>query len=527
MPTSLLTPSRPGRYRPRHYYYKALSSAVKLNDGTTYYLVFGTSQLDASNYYYLYDSYTSGDFYAAGSEYQWNGSSWVNWPGDDLVFITNPNGMPRDDNGHGTHCAGIVGAEKNGVGVIGTSRGATIMPLKAADCGGSLYDSDIINAIYYAADNGADIISMSFGGSGYSSATQTAVNYAYNKGVALFAAAGNSGDATMQYPAGYSNVIGVGATDFNDSIASFSTFNSSVDISAPGVDVYSTLPTYAVMFNSYYGDPLNYAYCSGTSMATPMAAGLAALVLSRNPKYTPAQVQQVMQTSADDKGSAGRDDYYGYGRINAYNTLRPCRLAEDRFAQPHRRGDRDGDNHQRHELRGDPGYLLRLLRDHQGHQLHPVVGHRDQVQGAGGRGQHRQRLGDHGERQIQHGGLQRQAAHHQGGPRLGDAGDGGDHIRHGLRAQPRHLLREVRGHQGHQLRVLVGHGDQGQGAGDGRGHRQRQGDHQGRPVQRHELHREVAARLSPREAQGSGPETGRTPSGAAGPNRQGNKREPG
>ena len=311
----------PGEISTASYYYKALSSAVKLDDGTVYYLVFSTSQLNASNYYYLYDSYTGGDFYAAGSEYQWNGSSWVNWSGDDLVFITNPNGMPRDDNGHGTHCAGIVGAERNSVGVIGTSRGATIMPLKAGDCGGSLYDSDIIDAIYYAADNGADIISMSFGGPDYSSATQTAVNYAYNKGVALFAAAGNTGNATMQYPAGYSNVIGVGATDFNDNIASFSTFNSSVDISAPGVDIYSTLPTYAVMFNSYYGDPLNYAYCSGTSMATPMAAGLGALILSRNQKYTPSQIQNAMQNKADDLGSAGRDDYFGYGRINAYNTL--------------------------------------------------------------------------------------------------------------------------------------------------------------------------------------------------------------
>jgi subtilisin family serine protease len=311
----------PGEISTAGYYYKALSSAVKLNDGTAYYLVFRTSQLNASNYYYLYDSYTAGDLYAAGSEYQWDGSSWINWPGDDLVFITNPNGMPRDDNGHGTHCAGIVGAEKNGVGVIGTSRGATIMPLKAGDCGGTFYDSDIIAAIYYAADNGADIISMSFGGTGYSSATQNAVNYAYNKGVTLFAAAGNSSDSTMQYPVGYNNVIGVGATDFNDSIASFSTFNSSVDISAPGVDIYSTLPTYAVMFNSYYGDPTDYAYCSGTSMATPMAAGVAALVLSRNPKYTPSQVQNVMQNKADDLGSPGWDVYFGYGRINAFKTL--------------------------------------------------------------------------------------------------------------------------------------------------------------------------------------------------------------
>lgn len=181
--------------------------------------------------------------------------------------------------------------------------------------------SNIVATIYYATDNGADIISMSFGGTGYSATTESALDYAYSKGVTLFASTGNSGDSTMQYPVGYSNVIGVGATDNNDNIASFSTYNSSVDISAPGVDIYSTMPTYAVMLNSCYGMATNYDYCDGTSMACPMAAGLGALILSRNPSYGPAKVQSLMQNTAEDRGAAGRDDYFGYGRINAYNTL--------------------------------------------------------------------------------------------------------------------------------------------------------------------------------------------------------------
>jgi subtilisin family serine protease len=302
------------------YFYKSLSSTVMLSDGVTYYLVFRTNQNDSSNYYSLYDLWNK-DIYGGGCEWQHLSSGWRSFPASDFCFETNSNGMPRDDNGHGTHCAGIVGAESNGVGVIGTSRGATIMPLKAGNCYGNLMDANIIGAIYYAADNGADIISMSFGGTHYSSAVLTALDYALNKGVTLFAAAGNTEDSSMQYPAGYDNVIGVGATDFNDAIASFSTHNSSVDISAPGVDIYSTLPTYTVMFNTYYGDPYNYAYCSGTSMATPMAAGLGALVLARNPSYNPTQVQNVLQNKSDDLGSPGRDDYFGYGRINAYRTL--------------------------------------------------------------------------------------------------------------------------------------------------------------------------------------------------------------
>ena len=204
--------------------------------------------------------------------------------------------------------------------MAGTSFGAKILPLKALDASGSGYDDGIISAVYYAADNGAKIISMNLGGTTSSTAYRDAINYAYGKGATIFASAGNDGDSTMNYPAGYDHVIGVGATTNLDQRAAFSNYNASVDVSAPGKDVYSTMPTYTVSLNSL-GRTLNYSYMSGTSLACPMAAGLGALVLSRNTALTPAQVEQVIESNADDLGAPGRDDEYGYGRINAFMAL--------------------------------------------------------------------------------------------------------------------------------------------------------------------------------------------------------------
>ncbi len=305
-------------YPDREFFWCPLSSSVKLNSGSTYYIGLDTAQNSTTNYYALCDA---DNVYADGQEYLWNGSSWDVYSGYDLSFVTNPNHVPRDDNGHGTHCAGIVGAEtNNSTGVSGTSPGAKIMPLKAGDCAGYLQDWSIAQAIMYASDNGADIISMSFGGTGYSSTTANAVDYARAKGVAMFAAAGNDGDTTINYPAGYDYVIGVAATNNQDTYAPFSNYNSTVDISAPGVNVYSTMPTYATS-STIFGYPQNYAYLSGTSMSCPMAAGLGALILSRNPTLSPSQVEQGIINSADDKGLPGWDPHYGYGRINAYQAL--------------------------------------------------------------------------------------------------------------------------------------------------------------------------------------------------------------
>ena len=309
--------------------YRPFSSAITLTAGTTYYLVFQTTNNSSSNYYLLYhnivDANPSGtdqyDPYRDGQEYRWNGSSWDSYANNDFFFHTNPNAGPRDDNGHGTHVGGIVGAEEeNGQGGVGVSFGAGLMPLKVMDCTGSGYNSDITASIYYAADNGARVVNMSLGGSSFSQAMQDAINYAHAAGVVVLAAAGNAGNTSIQYPAAYSNVIGVGATTNQDQRASFSNFNSSVDLAAPGRYIYSTMPTYAVALNSW-GYAQTYDYLSGTSMSTPMAAGLAALIVSRGPSYTPAGVEWAMEAHAADLGTPGRDDYFGYGRIDAFASL--------------------------------------------------------------------------------------------------------------------------------------------------------------------------------------------------------------
>lgn len=306
--------------------YKPLSSTITLTSGTTYYLLFQTTNNSPSNYYWLYDNWgdTTYDIYREGQEYRYVGGSspWEGYPNDDFYFRTNPNPRSYDDNGHGTHVSGIIGAESdNSQGIAGVSFGAKIMSLKVGDSSGYISTADEIDALYYAAENGARVINMSFAGPDYSAAEENAINYAYGKGVALFAAVGNDGNATVNYPAGCTNVIGVGATTNQDQRASFSNYNSTVDLVAPGKYIYATMPTYPVALNSR-GYAQVYDYLSGTSMATPYAVGLAALVFSQNPTYGPLQVEQAMKNSADDLGTVGRDNYFGYGRINAYKTLK-------------------------------------------------------------------------------------------------------------------------------------------------------------------------------------------------------------
>ncbi|HZD59517.1 MAG TPA: S8 family serine peptidase, partial [Anaerolineae bacterium] len=316
--------------------YKQLSSTRTLASGTTYYIVIQTTNNDSANYYKVYANSTLGegykqDPYRDGQAYLFDGSSSVD---DDLFFHTNPNANPRDDNGHGTLVSGIIGAStNNGVGIAGVSHGVKIMPIKACDSSGFFKSSDVISAIHYAADHGARVINMSFGGpqliDSLHTLVQEAVDYAYTKGVVMFAAVGNNGDGTLAYPAAYNHVIGVGATTNRDQKYDLSNYNASVDITAPGLGIYSTMPTYDVAINSMptydvainYALSRNYDYLSGTSMASPMAAGLAALMLSYRPALTPDQVEQFMKQNADDLGAAGRDDYFGYGRINAYKTL--------------------------------------------------------------------------------------------------------------------------------------------------------------------------------------------------------------
>ncbi|MBU4385360.1 MAG: S8 family serine peptidase, partial [Actinobacteria bacterium] len=268
------------------------------------------------------DGLSSSDKYLDGSAWIYTFTyGWLEDTVSDFYFRTNPNGNPRDDNGHGTHCAGIAAAvTNNGVGVAGTCPAAKVLPIKVLNAAGSGSSDAIANGIYYAADKGAEIISMSIQGPAKSNAAQEACTYAYNKGCTLFAAAGNTGDSTMNYPAGYDHTIGVGATTNKDEKADFSTYNKSVDLSAPGKDIYSTLPTYPVTFNAQ-GHSKNYDYLDGTSMACPMAAGVGALLKARSPTMSPAEIEESLESTADDLGTEGRDDKFGYGRVNAARAM--------------------------------------------------------------------------------------------------------------------------------------------------------------------------------------------------------------
>ena len=227
-------------------------------------------------------------------------------------YVNNDND-PMDDHGHGTHVAGISAAStNNGIGVAGVGWNVKIMPMKVLSGSGNGYDSWVASGIRGAVDRGAHVINLSLGGAGFSQTLKDATDYAISKNVVVVAASGNTGSATVNYPAGNPNVIGVGATDSSDKIASFSTYNSTVDVSAPGVNIAST----------YYNSGQHaYAYMSGTSMAAPHVAGLAGLVKSKWPAYTVSQVASRIQSYSDDKGSPGRDNYYGHGRINVQRAL--------------------------------------------------------------------------------------------------------------------------------------------------------------------------------------------------------------
>ncbi|TXH23680.1 MAG: hypothetical protein E6Q99_07690 [Elusimicrobia bacterium] len=223
------------------------------------------------------------------------------------------NDDPTDDNGHGTHVAGTVSSTAdNSEGGAGVAFDAQIMALKGLDFFGDGSFQSLANAILYAVDNGADVINASWGGEGSESTLSSAVAYAISHGVVFVAAAGN-GDPLTGLPINVANftpaslpgVIAVGATDITDTRASFSNFGTKLAVTAPGVDVRSTW-----LGGSYLEE-------SGTSMASPHVAGLAALVLSYWPTYTVAQVKNVLTSSVDDLGAPGFDIFYGFGRVNA------------------------------------------------------------------------------------------------------------------------------------------------------------------------------------------------------------------
>jgi thermitase len=235
-------------------------------------------------------------------------------------FVNN-DANPNDDYGHGSHVAGIAAAcTNNGIGVAGVAWGARLMPVKVLNSSGGGSYEDVATGITYAVDHGADIVNLSLGGIYESSALADAVQYAYNHGTLVVVAAGNCAQYypnppcygfvnPIIYPAAYPTTLAVAATDFNDNWANFSEHHPYVDVAAPGVSIYST----------WKGG--GYASQQGTSMATPFVAGLAALIWSLDPSLTRDQVRTIIQSTADDVWTSGKDNYTGYGRINARRAL--------------------------------------------------------------------------------------------------------------------------------------------------------------------------------------------------------------
>jgi subtilisin len=213
-----------------------------------------------------------------------------------------------DDNGHGTHVAGTVAAVDNTVGVLGVAPNVHLYGIKVLDSFGSGSYSDVVAGIEWAVSNNIDIVNMSFGGSSGSRTLQTAVDDAYNKGMLLVAAAGNSGydrKGTIGYPAKYDSVIAVGAVDQQNNRANFSSVGRELELMAPGVSILSTIPG-------------GYDLYNGTSMASPHVAGVAALVWDENPNFTNDQIRDALNETTNDIGDSFS---YGNGLVDALSAV--------------------------------------------------------------------------------------------------------------------------------------------------------------------------------------------------------------
>ncbi|WP_274655621.1 S8 family serine peptidase [Paenibacillus humicola] len=217
-----------------------------------------------------------------------------------------------DDNGHGTHVAGIIGAKNNDVGTVGVAPDASLYAVKVLDAHGTGYLSDVIDGIDWSIDNHMDIANLSLTTAVDSPALHDAVDQAYANGVLVVAAAGNAGttdgtEDTIQYPAKYSSVISVGAVDQGNQRASFSSTGGELEVVAPGVGINST------------GLNSSYVTMSGTSMSAAFATGELALIKQENPAMINDQLRALLDQHVLDLGQAGKDSVYGYGVIN-YNS---------------------------------------------------------------------------------------------------------------------------------------------------------------------------------------------------------------
>ncbi len=254
----------------------------------------------------------------------WRGWDFVDAPGIfDGGDHVDPDNDPTDELGHGTAVAGVLAAEaNNGAGVAGLAFGCKIMNLRAGGASGFLQEDDAAQAIVYGVMNGARVLNLSFGDAAYLPLLHDAIRFAHDQGCVIVASAGNNSSPAPHYPSGFDEVVAVSATDADDFKASFSNYGTSVDVCAPGVDIWSCV------------SGGGYAPVSGTSFAAPLVSGLAALIWSRQASFTHEQVRSILQSSAEDIGDTGWEPYYGSGRIDAFRALQVEYATVGRIAEP-------------------------------------------------------------------------------------------------------------------------------------------------------------------------------------------------
>jgi hypothetical protein len=241
-------------------------------------------------------------------------------------------GTPRDTNGHGTHVAGIAGAAgNNATGVAGMNWGSPFYICRTLDNLGNGSSSGFADAVEeitdFALANGLKAVINYSAGGGENNTKRLACEYASDNGMLVVAATGNDNGGPVIWPAAYSTtitgVVAVGSTDSNDNVSGFSNVGPEVTVVAPGSNIYSTMPTYAVTLS---GPPanagINYGTLDGTSMATPLVTGLAALMWSRHPGHTNQKIKQCLKDTAVELGSANFDNSWGYGRVDALEAVK-------------------------------------------------------------------------------------------------------------------------------------------------------------------------------------------------------------
>jgi thermitase len=228
----------------------------------------------------------------------------------DGLNIVQPEQFPIDDVGHGTHVTGVISATVNNLeGVAGMTWYDKVMPIKVLDASGAGTTYSVAQGIIWATDHGAKVINMSLGNYAQAEFLHDAIRYAFDRDVVLIAASGNDNTRQPGYPAAYPEVFAVAATDQQLNRAPFSNYGNYIDVAAPGVSIASTYPDN------------QYAALSGTSMASPHVAALAALIRSVNPLLNNQEVMNIMRDTADDLGESGKDDQFGYGQINVEQAL--------------------------------------------------------------------------------------------------------------------------------------------------------------------------------------------------------------